>query len=280
MDAVSLISAAVSVTSAVLTVTLGALFEWRRRHSDREHARRDHVGRYRDPLLQAAAALQARLGNAVRLLSDLPVTEVARDDQARRDEYNRYESLYRFAVYQGWVHILFQEAGFLDLGSRRRNRRLVKLLSGVNGAIAGHDDHGKTGVLQGGEQQVIGELMVVADGSDNGRRRCLGYMEFRAKLDNDREYARRFQPVLAYIDASLAKNPAGGLRRLTAIHNALIDLIDFLDPHRVWVMGRRDRLPLPKEETLAPAEEKRLAPAERPPAAGESPLPAAEERDV
>jgi hypothetical protein len=74
-------------------------------------------------------------------------------------------------------------------------------------------------VPQGGEQQVIGELMVAADGPDNGRRRCLGYMEFRAKLDNDREYAQRFQPVLPYIDASLAKNPAGGLRRHTAIHN-------------------------------------------------------------
>lgn len=267
MGTVSLVSAVISVAGAVVTVTLGGLFEWRRQRSDREHARRDRVSRYRDPLLQAAAALQARLGNAVRLLADLPVTEVARDDKARRDEYNRYESLYRFAVYQGWVHILFREAGFLDLGSRRRNRRLVELLSGVNAAIAGHDDHGQTGVLQGGEQQLIGELMVASDGSDQARRRCLGYMEFRAKLDNDREYARRFQPIFDYIDGSLAKNPVGGLRRLTVVHNALIDLIDFLDPHQVWVMGSRDRLPLPKETTLPPAE-------------GESPRPAVEESDA
>jgi hypothetical protein len=82
-------------------------------------------------------------------------------------------------------------------------------------------------------------------------------MEFRAKLDNDREYAQRFQPVLAYIDASLAKNPAGGLRRLTAIHNR------FSRPAPSVGDGPRGRLPLPKEKTLAPAEETSLAPAHR-----------------
>jgi hypothetical protein len=246
MDTVSLVSAIVSVAGAVVTVTLGGLFEWRRQHSDREQARRERVSRYRDPLLQAAAGLQARLGNAVALLSGRPVTQIA-PDTARQEEYNRYESLYRFAVYQGWVHILFQEAGFLDLGSRRRNRRLVELLAGVSGAIAGHEDHGRTGVLQGGEQRLLGELMVVPDGSDQARRRCLGYMEFRTKLESDPEYAQRFQPVLDYIDGLVADGAAMH-GRLTAVHNALIDLIDFLDPHRVWVMGARDKLPLPVAE--------------------------------
>ncbi|MGP3922832.1 hypothetical protein [Streptomyces sp. 8N616] len=229
-----------------MTVMLGGLFEWRRQHSDREQARRDRVSRYRDPLLQAAAGLQARLGNTVAILSGRPVTQIA-PGTARQDEYNRYESLYRLALYQGWVHILFREAGFLDLGSRRRNRRLVELLAAVRGAIAGHEDHGRTGVLQGGEQQLIGELMVVPEAADQARRRCLGYMEFRVKLESDPEYARRFQPVLDYIDG-LADAPEAGLKRLTAVHNTLIDLIDFLDPHRVWVMGRRDTLPLPVAE--------------------------------
>jgi hypothetical protein len=96
-------------------------------------------------------------------------------------------------------------------------------------------------VLQGGEQRLIGELMVVPDRSDQARRCCLGYMEFRKKLDSDPEYARRFQPVLDFIDGR--RMDAGAMRmRLNAVHNALIDLIDFLDPHRVWVMGQRHRL--------------------------------------
>ncbi|MGH3662997.1 MAG: hypothetical protein ACRDTQ_14200 [Micromonosporaceae bacterium] len=247
MDAVSLASAIVSVASAVVTVALGALFEWRRRHSDREQARRDRVSRYRDPLLQAAAALQGRLETAVAHLDRKQVTQVA-PDTPRQEEYNRYESLYRFAVYQGWVHILFREAGFLDLGSRRRNRRLVQLLARVSGTIAGHDDYGKTGVLQGGEQRLIGELMLAPVDSDRSRLGCLGYLEFLTKLKTDPEYERRFAPVLEFIDG-LAQGDANARRRLTVIHNALVDLINFLDPHGVWVVYPRDRLPLPKETT-------------------------------
>lgn len=243
MDKVSLVSAVVSVTGAVVTAMLGGVFEWRRRRSDRELERRDRMRRYRQPLLQAAATLQARLGNAVRMLTGEPVTELA-PGEPRQEEYNRYESLYRFAVYQGWVHILFQEVYFLDLGSRRRNRRLVRLLVAVNGAVAGHDDHGRTGVLLGGEQRLIGELMVASDGSDEGRRRCRGYADFRAELASDTEYAKPFQPVLDYIDG-LGDDTAAKVRRLTLVHNALIDLIDFLDRHRVWVEGPRDKLPLP-----------------------------------
>ncbi|OEV05995.1 hypothetical protein AN219_35780 [Streptomyces nanshensis] len=241
MDTVSMISAVVSVTGAVLTAALGGIFESRRRRSDRELARRDRMRRYREPLLQAAAAAQARLGNAVRMLTGEPVTQLARGTQRQKD-YNRYESLYRFAVYQGWVHILFQEVYFLDLGSRRRNRKLIKLLVAVNFAISGHDDHGRTGVLQGGEQRLIGELMVASDGSDEGSRRCLGYADFRAKLADDPRYAEPFQPVLDFIDG--LRNTPAKIRRLTLIQNALIDLIDFLDPHRVWVEGPREKLPV------------------------------------
>ncbi|MQA93795.1 MAG: hypothetical protein GEV11_03840 [Streptosporangiales bacterium] len=253
MDTVSLVSAVVSVVGAVVTVTLGGLFEWRRQHSNREYARRDRVSRYRDPLLQAAARLQGRLGNMVLYFSEpvtsladasvTSVTQVARG-KPRQEEYNLYETLYRFGLYQGWVHILFQEAGFLDLGSRRHNRKLMRLLSAVSGAIAGHDDLGRTGILQGGEQQLIGELMVALEGTDPPRRRCLGYLEFRTRLDNDPEFAQRFQPLIEY-GGGLLTDPEGGLRRIAIVHNALIDLIAFLDPHEVWVLGSRDRLPIP-----------------------------------
>lgn len=248
MDTLSLVSAVVSVTGAFVTVAVGGLFEWRRQRADRENARRDHVSRYRDPLLQAAAGLQGRLYNVLQYLEGKPVTLVAALDTPRQIEYIRYESLYRFAAYQGWVHILFQEAGFLDLGSRRRNRELVRRLAAVNHAIAGHDD-GRTGVLLGGEQQLIGELMVVPVESGRAWRRCLGYLEFHTKVTEDADYAERFAPVLDLIDRVAVRSPEtypADHRRLTLVHNALIDLIDFLDPHDVWVMGPRARRPLPE----------------------------------
>lgn len=139
VDTVSLISAIVSVTGAVVTVTLGGLFEWRRRRSDREQARSDLVRRYRDPVLQAASSLASRLRNAILMFSGEQVHQAA-PGTARQDEYNRFESLYRLAAYLGWVDILFREVHFLDLGSQRRNRKLVQRLVDVQIAIGGHTE--------------------------------------------------------------------------------------------------------------------------------------------
>lgn len=56
--------------------------------------------------------------------------------ETSKDDYNRYEILYRLFVYLGWVQILHGEAHFLDLGSRGRNRRLMRRLADVKAAPA------------------------------------------------------------------------------------------------------------------------------------------------
>ena len=103
--------------------------------------------------------------------------------------------------------------------------------------------------------------MIAPEASEEARSRCRGYTDFRAKLKNDPDYARPFEPVLDYIDG-LGEDTAAKVRRLTLIHNALVDLIDFLDRHRVWVEGPRDKLPVPEvsaestsEGELEPASE-------------------------
>jgi hypothetical protein len=232
---VSLISAILSVTGAVATAILGGLFEWRRRRADREQARRDLVSRYRDPLLQSAALLAARLRNAIDLFSDEPVHQAAPGTK-RQDDYNRYESLYRLSAYLGWVQILHREAHFLDLGSRSRNRRLMRRLGDVKGAMSGHAEESGVDVflLLGGEQQAIGELMIDPDSPD--RPRCLGYVAFLRKYRDDPEFAEWFSPLLEEID-SLISNPQHAAIRLATVHNALVELIVFLDPRKVWVLG-------------------------------------------
>lgn len=131
-----MISAILSVTGAVATAALGGFFEWRRRRADREQVRRDLVSRYRDPLSQSAALLASRLRIAVDLFSGKPVHQAAPDTK-RQDDYNRYESLYRLSGYLGWVQILQREAHFLDLGSRNRNRRLMRHLGRSRAHSAG-----------------------------------------------------------------------------------------------------------------------------------------------
>lgn len=243
MSNVSVISAILSVTGAVATAALGGFFEWRRRRADREQLRRDLVSRYRDPLLQSAALLAARLRIAVDLFSGRPVHQAAPDTK-RQDDYNRYESLYRLSP-------LHREAHFLDLGSRNRNRRLMLHLAQVKGALSGHTEDGGAPVflLLGGEQQAIGELMIDPESPD--RPRCLGYVAFRRRYRDDPEFAEWFSPLLQEIDI-LIERPQQAVVRLTTVHNALIDLITYLDPKKVWILGpnrRFERQALPESRS-------------------------------
>ena len=256
MSNVPVISAVVSVSGAVATVTLGALFEWRRRRADREQARLDLVSRYRDPLLQSAALLASRLRIAIELFSGKPVHQAAPGTR-RQEDYNRYESLYRLAAYLGWVQILHREAHFLDLGSRTRNRRLIRHLGNVKAALRGHIDEGdpRMFVLLGGEQQAVGELMIDPDSPD--RPRCLGYVVFCRKYRDDPEFAEWFSPLVDEIN-KLIRNPEAAAVRLNTVHNALIDLITFLDPARVWITGpnrKFDQKELPEPRTESQQDE-------------------------
>lgn len=83
--------------------------------------------------------------------------------------------------------------------------------------------------------------MVDPDSGGQGRLRCLGYVAFRRKYDTDPEFAGWFAPLLEQIDGLIA-DPVAARARLTTIYNALIDLIAFLDPRRVWVLGSRDKI--------------------------------------
>ncbi|WP_158885654.1 hypothetical protein [Amycolatopsis anabasis] len=241
MNTLSLVSAIVSFGSALTTVLLGALFEARRRHGDRLEERRHRVSRYRDPLLQAAALLMGRLANAFN--DPKGENRFLLEDDDRHQEYVVYESAYRFAWYLGWVEIMYREARFLDLGSRRRNRRLLELLGGVGGAISRPIEGDQTFRLLGGEQRALGELMTRPAVEGEDRLRCLGYIEFHTRMATDPEFKRWFEPLLRDI-ARFAADRESGRPRLVEVHNALLNLINFLDPKAVWVVGLERREPL------------------------------------
>ncbi|MGH3518272.1 MAG: hypothetical protein ACRDQ7_12810 [Haloechinothrix sp.] len=239
MNQVSLISAIVSLTGAVATAVLGGMFEWRRRRSDREQTRRDLVSRYGDPLVQAATTLAYRIQNAIGLFAGQPIKQAAPGTK-RQDEYNVYETLYRLGAFLGWTQILYSEAHFLDLGSRRRNRRFLHRLGAADAAIGGTGaGRQEPFVLLGGERRAIGELMI-APGSDPSR--CLGYVEFRRKYDNDEEFRTWFASAVDEIKTLMTAEPAVAVARLVTVHNALIELIDFLDPSKAWILMPRDKI--------------------------------------
>lgn len=248
---VAVIAAITSLAGAIATVVLGAVFE-RRRHveqhelerrrlveqhelerqddaAQRAQKRQDRTDRYSQPLMDAAQALASRIGNA---LDERQVNEF-RDAEARYAERYardmRYESLYRYARFICWMHIVIGEIRVLDLGNERRNEALVKKLSKVGQALS--ERNGQLFLLLGGEQRTIGELMVESD--EQGGRRCISSIEFKRRIDRDRDFIEAFTPLSADLMAYVG-DPSKGRGRLEKTRAALEELIRLLDPREIW----------------------------------------------
>ncbi|TKG73190.1 MULTISPECIES: hypothetical protein [Prauserella] len=230
-NALAVIAALTSVSGALVTVVLGARFERRRLLEQRRQERRDHTDRYSGPLLAAASSLASRLRN---VMDPEQVKEFSSEDEQRGQRYLGYainETLYRIGRYLCWVHITSRHVRVLDMGNEERNRQLVRRLAAVQRAISSRDGD-LTFMLLGGEQWALGELMVDPDrpADDPG---CISYVKFVDRLD-DPKFARWFQSlkqdIAAYISDLERARP-----RLTAITEALDDLILLLDPRGIWV---------------------------------------------
>ncbi|MEV7086349.1 hypothetical protein AB0O07_10685 [Streptomyces sp. NPDC093085] len=232
MDAVSLVSAVVAVCSAALAGFFGY---WQQRRL-RSWEQRDYMDRYGASLAWAAFDLQTRLFNILRghVLDNDPdrgdgyMTSFLTRGTEREAAFARRSTVFVLAEYLGWVEILRRDVQFLDLGGNRLNTRVMLQLSRIGAILARIDAVSNELRLFRGQQRAIGELMVHPEG-EPGRRRCLGFAEFCAKLDDDAAFALWFSDLLADVDR-LAGDTAPAVPRLGELQTELVALIDLLDP--------------------------------------------------
>lgn len=192
---------------------------------------RQLVGRYRDPLLLSAFDLQSRIYNVLRS---------GGFTGRRHPDYFRFNTLFVIAEFFGWVEILRRDMQFLDLGTAHDTKQLSIQLEQIKAEFASTENYKDAYYIYRGEQRAMGELMVsrLETSDKNGlRHECMGYASFVAK-QNDPVFAGWFERL----GTGLTDLPGKQSDRLTAIQNALIDLIDFLDPEKERFVGRRGRL--------------------------------------
>ncbi|WP_156727791.1 hypothetical protein [Streptomyces apocyni] len=240
MDAVTLVSAVVAVASASVAAVLGY---WQQRRL-RTMEQRNLMDAYGASLAWAAFDLQSRLFNVLDgfVIDQLPgqgrgfLTACLVQGTAEEREYAQRSTVFVLAEYLGWVEILRRDVQFLDLGRSRTNRAVMVKISEIGSALNHTSVDGAGDSLEDGNelrlfrahQRAIGELMIHPEG-EPGRRRCLGYTEFSAKLDTDDAFRRWFQPLLTDVDR-LAASTGPEHVRLEGVQRRLIALIDLLDP--------------------------------------------------
>lgn len=226
---VALITAGTAFAVAVMSFPLNHLINQRARRAQTL----DLMGRYRDPLLWSVHDLRSRIRTILdedflgRYLVTAEDTILDSGDAFMRP-YARRHTMFVLAQYLGWVEILRRDIGFLDLGDRRRNRRLVELLSVIRRVLFATDLDAIFHVPTG-HQRALGELMIAADHATPGQGRCIGFATFCERLGNDRNFADWFVRIEAGI-VRYADSPEQGGMRLSVLNERLSDLIEFLDP--------------------------------------------------
>lgn len=229
---VALITGGVAVAVALASFPLNYLIGKRARQVET----RDLMARYRDPLLWAVHDLRSR----IRTILDEDFLDrylVNGDDFMR--PYARRHTTFVLAQYLGWVEILRRDIGFLDLGDRRSNRKIVELLSIIRRVLFAADLDGVLSVPTG-QQRAVGELMIKGEEVTPGRAGCIGFAEFCRRLDDEPRFAEWLAPIEDGI-VEYAHRAARRSERLEELNLRLSDLIDFLDPELT-------RFPLRHEE--------------------------------
>jgi len=188
------------------------------------------VARYRDPMLRSAFDLQSRIYNVYR-----PGGFTLDKDP----EYFRLNTLFLIADFLGWLEIIRRELQFVDLGAVQATRELGLRLAEVQELLANTTDWPDACYVYRGYQRAIGELMLtpIDDGPGTRRHECIGYAAFVA-AHADPAFEKWFTRLGDAIERLTEERPA----RLVAVQNALIDLVDFLDPDRERFHDCRNRL--------------------------------------
>lgn len=183
-----------------------------------------------EPLAQAAAELQSRIFNIV----ETGWVNLTKKYEGH-DGYAEISTAFLFAHYFGWIEAR-RQAVLSSSGEGRRDESVQRHIDGVLKTLRRSDNDSDGFIFFTTEQRAIGELMCTWEVlGDTGQRipHVMGYAEFVERYGTDKNFRKWFTPV----DTGMARMSEGDHSRLATIQNALVHLIDDLDPKRRYTAG-------------------------------------------
>lgn len=236
----SIASVVVSGLFSVRTQRLSHQFDEERDARLEEQSAIKAAERVYEPLAQAAAELQSRIFNIV----ETGWLGVQKRYESHGD-YAATSTAYLFAQYFGWIEAR-RQAVLTSSGEGGRDIAVQRVIDKVLGVL--RRSEGSEGFLFfTTEQRAIGELMLTWEiHTETGVRipHVMGYAAFTERYAQDESFYRWFGPVLTGLNLVAH----GDNTRLISIQNALVTLIDELDPKRKYTAGY-DLLPIDQTTT-------------------------------
>jgi len=161
------------------------------------------IGAWANPVRDAASSLERRLDN---ILNHDGYQALARGyvhpDWSITHDYFRNSTVYLFARYFCWIHMLRQELSFELFRSQQERKQFFDAIDAVSRALGDYDPP----LYQGAgadkqvfrlQQQAIGELLATRR---NGRRACRSYPYFVTRITRP-GFSAFFAPVVQLLDS-------------------------------------------------------------------------------
>jgi hypothetical protein len=214
--AIAIVAAGIAIWGQFKNSRLNHAFEKSKLQAESEK----NVARYSEPLVRAAADLQSRLFN-IAALNFVECFIV--NGSPRERSYGISNTAFLFAQFFAWTEATRQEIQFIKLDGHEQTRKLSELQSNIY-SILQTDRYAPEFRVFAGEQRAIGERMLVQGAAG---LKCMGYGEFISKegFPDDPLLKALHEDVV-----SLATKSAVTIPRFIALQNALVELMDFLDP--------------------------------------------------
>lgn len=191
--------------------------DWKRREAaeERQLAAKEHLDRFREPLLEAADDLRHRIGN----IRNDNFALYLQSKEERRRKLALTSTMYRFGKYWAVVDGLYREVNILRFESESETKRVHTLLTRIGSVIANDRIDGRRLMVWREEQRAIAQLMR-PEGS------VLGFAGFFE------EYESRFEPWFSEMATELQKEGIERSPRLEEVHCLLESLVKQLEAGR------------------------------------------------
>lgn len=176
------------------------------------------LSQFRDPAMRATADLQ------YRIYSILVTDNIDYLKKEGRIDYYIISTAFLVAQFFAWIEILRRKAEKLDYSE------LVTRLDAVSQAFA---YGGPSFQIFNLEQREIGERIIITSSNQDERYQTIGYSDFVDWM-KESSVPTCFIQLDKHVHA-LMDNPDLPKMKLIKIQNALIDLMDFIDPHAQWI---------------------------------------------
>jgi len=180
-----------------------------------------------NPIREAAESLQGRLDNILAREGYKALTDgFTHPEWSITYKYFMTSTLYLFARYFSWIHMLRQELSFELFRSQQDRVDFFRHIDAVSNALssygAGKPSYSGTGhdlQVFRLEQQALGEYMTVRS---RKRRACCSYAWFSGRA-SDQELRRVVEPVFLMVDG--LKPGEKRWERLHDVHTAVKELV-------------------------------------------------------